>query len=258
MNQSSILQEYSSLVDTTDLTAKVQDLKAKITENAIRIVHQVMPTKVLYLNELFTKTPSFNVDLSAVRNKVVIEVSSSSAENGKNKKRKLNSSEESKDAKMETDGHSVTEPDVEPNPIILEILGILKKEILDLIEVINTVKIWIQLNIPRIEDGNNFGVSIQEETVNELGRAEDSGFAVLESMTKYFVTRAKLVSKVQKYPNILDYRQSVMELDEKEFINLRLCCLDLRNNYAILHDMIIKNLEKIKTPRTSHHNNLML
>jgi hypothetical protein len=72
----------------------------------------------------------------------------------------------------------------------------LKKELLELIEMINVVKLWIQLNIPRIEDGNNFGVSIQEETVNELGRAEDSGFAVLESMTKYFVTRAKLVSKV--------------------------------------------------------------
>jgi len=254
MIQRSILQDSSSVVDTTELSAKVQDLKANITENAIRIVHQVMPTKVLYLNDLFTIMPAFNVDLSAVRKKVVIDVSSSSAENGKNKKRKLNSSEESK----ESDSLPVAEPDVLPNPIILEILSSLKKEILDLIEVINTVKIWIQLNIPRIEDGNNFGVSIQEETVNELGRAEDSGFAVLESVTKYFVTRAKLVSKVQKYPNILDYRQSVMELDEKEFINLRLCCLDLRNNYAILHDMIIKNLEKIKTPRTSHHNNLML
>jgi len=130
---------------------------------------------------------------------------------------------------------------------------VLKKEILGLIEMINTVKIWIQLNIPRIEDGNNFGVSIQEETVNELSRAEDSGFAVLESMTKYFVTRAKLMSKLLKYPTIEDYQQSILELDEKEFINLRLCALDLRNNYTILHDMIIKNLEKLKTPRTSHH-----
>lgn len=51
-------------------------------------------------------------------------------------------------------------------------MNFLKKEILDLIEMINTVKIWIQLNIPRIEDGNNFGVSIQEDTVNELSRAE--------------------------------------------------------------------------------------
>jgi proteasome activator subunit 3 (PA28 gamma) len=72
-------------------------------------------------------------------------------------------------------------------------------------------------------------------------------------MTKYFVTRAKLVSKVLKYPNIQDYRQSVVEVDEKEFINLRMCCMDLRNNYAILHDMIMKNLEKIKMPRSSNH-----
>lgn len=81
-----------------------------------------------------------------------------------------------------------------------------KKELLELVEAITTVKIWIQLNIPRIEDGNNFGVSVQvqpllliiqkEEIINELGRAEDAGFSVLENITKYYVDRAKLVSKV--------------------------------------------------------------
>jgi len=76
-------------------------------------------------------------------------------------------------------------------------MTILKREVLDLIEDAGTVKVWIQLNIPRIEDGNNFGVSIQEETVAELSRAEDAGFSVLESMTKYFLTRAKIVSRVR-------------------------------------------------------------
>eukprot|EP00121_Abeoforma_whisleri_P002313 Awhi_evm1s2070 len=122
-------------------------------------------------------------------------------------------------------------------------------EILQLIEFCNALKIWIQLNIPRIEDGNNFGVSIQEDAVNELARAEDSGFTILESITKYYVSRGKIISKVIKYPQIEDYRQSVVELDEKEYINLRLCCIDLRNNYAILHDLITKNVEKIKKPR---------
>jgi proteasome activator subunit 2 (PA28 beta) len=56
--------------------------------------------------------------------------------------------------------------------LIVGLIAVLKAEILQLIEFIGTVKIWIQLNIPRIEDGNNFGVSIQEETVNELSRAE--------------------------------------------------------------------------------------
>jgi hypothetical protein len=52
------------------------------------------------------------------------------------------------------------------------------------------------LNIPRIEDGNNFGVSVQEEVLNEVGRAEESSFNALDTITKYFVTRAKLVCKV--------------------------------------------------------------
>jgi len=175
----------------------------------------------------------------------------------KGKKRKLNDDKATEESDQQA-SIVVSELEVSSNPILVELLSILKKEVLELIEVINTVKIWIQLNIPRIEDGNNFGVSIQEETVSELGRAEDSGFAVLESMTKYFISRAKLVTRVLKYPNIKDYRQSILELDEKEFINLRLCCLDLRNNYAILHDMIVKNLEKLKTPRTSHHSTLMM
>jgi hypothetical protein len=79
--------------------------------------------------------------------------------------------------------------------IVNHLLALLKREVLDLIEDMGTMKLWIQLNIPRIEDGNNFGVSIQEETVSELSRAEDAGFAVLESMTKYFFSRAKLVSR---------------------------------------------------------------
>eukprot|EP01114_Cavostelium_apophysatum_P019206 TRINITY_DN6125_c0_g1_i1.p1 TRINITY_DN6125_c0_g1~~TRINITY_DN6125_c0_g1_i1.p1 ORF type:complete len:249 (+),score=56.87 TRINITY_DN6125_c0_g1_i1:119-865(+) len=240
--------------DTAEMMRKVQDLKSKVAETAHRIVHHTMPTKVLYLNELYTNNKSFNLAIETIRERSNIETLNvgASDETTRSKKRKLNDETD--------DGRSAaySEAEIPANPVIMDMLGILKKEILELIEVINTVKIWIQLNIPRIEDGNNFGVSIQEETVSELGRAEDSGFAVLESMTKYFITRAKLVSKVIKYPNVKDYRQSVVELDEKEFINLRLCALDLRNNYAILHDMIVKNLEKLKQPRTSHRENLML
>lgn len=37
----------------------------------------------------------------------------------------------------------------------------LKQEVLQAVSNFGAVKIWIQLNIPRIEDGNNFGVGIQ-------------------------------------------------------------------------------------------------
>eukprot|EP01119_Soliformovum_irregulare_P005449 TRINITY_DN1720_c0_g1_i3.p1 TRINITY_DN1720_c0_g1~~TRINITY_DN1720_c0_g1_i3.p1 ORF type:complete len:125 (-),score=39.95 TRINITY_DN1720_c0_g1_i3:171-545(-) len=118
---------------------------------------------------------------------------------------------------------------------------------------IDIVKVWIHLNVPRIEDGNNFGVSIQEETINELGRTEDAGLSILENITKYFLTRGKLITKVAKHPHLEDYKQAVIELDSREFVNLRMCILELRNNYSILWDGINKNLEKLRTPRSTHH-----
>jgi len=239
------MKKESLTPSTDEIKKQVTGLKEAVVEQASKIVHEIMPRKILELNELFTKHETFNADPSSVLKMEGLEFKINPDVQLNSKKRKL----EDEVDPIEKAGLTM----VPCNKIILELLDIIKKEILELIEMINTVKIWIQLNIPRIEDGNNFGVSIQEETVSELSRAEDSGFAVLESMTKYFVTRAKLVTKVLKYPNVEDYRQTVKELDDKEFVNLRFCALDLRNNYAILHDIIMKNLEKLKTPRSSNH-----
>lgn len=67
------------------------------------------------------------------------------------------------------------------------------------------VIVVVQLNIPKVEDGNNFGVSIQEESVNDLAKAEDTSFSLLDGINKYFMTRGKLVSRMGKYPGVKDY-----------------------------------------------------
>lgn len=79
---------------------------------------------------------------------------------------------------------------------------------LELIEMVGAVKLWIQLNVPRIEDGNNFGVAIQEETIQELSQVEDSAFNLCDGV-KYHTARARLMSKVMKYPNVEDYAKVV-------------------------------------------------
>lgn len=43
---------------------------------------------------------------------------------------------------------------------------------------------WVQLLIPRIEDGNNFGVSIQEETVAELRTVEGEAASYLDQISR--------------------------------------------------------------------------
>lgn len=92
---------------------------------------------------------------------------------------------------------------------------------------------------------------MQEEIVGELSRAEDSCFQLLDSIHKYYMSRAKLVSKVLKYPGLADYERGVLELDVKQYTMLRFTCMDIRNTYAVLNDLIAKNLEKINKPRDS-------
>lgn len=50
--------------------------------------------------------------------------------------------------------------------------------------------------IPKIEDGNNFGVSVQEDTLAEIQQVEVEANNYLEQVSRYYVSRAKLVTKV--------------------------------------------------------------
>lgn len=63
---------------------------------------------------------------------------------------------------------------------------------------------------------------------------------------------AKVISKVAKYPHIEDYRRAVEEIDEKECLSLWLVLSEIRNRYCALHDIVLKNLDKIKKPRSSN------
>lgn len=68
----------------------------------------------------------------------------------------------------------------------------------------------------------------------------------------FFFALGKLISKVAKYPHIDDYRRAVQEMDDKEYLSLWLVMAEIRNRYCSLHDIVIKNLDKIKKPRSSN------
>uniref|UniRef100_A0A914CNC5 Proteasome activator complex subunit 3 n=1 Tax=Acrobeloides nanus TaxID=290746 RepID=A0A914CNC5_9BILA len=141
---------------------------------------------------------------------------------------------------------------VKCNMKLAELTSVLRPLLREAVEDVNKIKMWIIFLIPRIEDGNNFGVSIQEEALNEVRTVEAEAASFLDQMSRYFVSRARLVTKVAKYPHVDDYRRAILDMDEKQFINIRLVLMELRNHFATLHDMILKNFEKIKKPRSSH------
>lgn len=223
-------------------TAKLEDFQKGIKQRAERMIHEVMPTKVVELTKVIDEHPFFKTNQSDILPS--FEWADNDEDGGSRKKRKLNG-----DSNEAADGAKRTTL-VPCNKALKDFhQGVLKPEVHKSIECANAVKVWIQLNVPRIEDGDNFGVEVQQEALEEFTRAENSGLAILESLLKYHCNRAKLTSKVLKYPNVDDYKQSVMELDMKEHISTKLCLMDIRNCYATLHDVVMKNYEKLNQPR---------
>lgn len=95
------------------------------------------------------------------------------------------------------------------NAPICDLIKIVKPVIRKLVEDSNLLKMWISFMIPKIEDGNNFGVSVQEDTLAEIQSVESEAAAFFDQISRYFISRAKVVSKVAKYPHIEDYRRAV-------------------------------------------------
>ncbi|XP_026180477.1 proteasome activator complex subunit 3-like isoform X3 [Mastacembelus armatus] len=151
----------------------------------------------------------------------------------KTKKRKLEDRVADESWQGENNTLMIPEWMMKCNNRLVELIERVQPEIRMLIEKCNTVKMWVQLLIPRIEDGKNFGVSIQ--TVTELRTVESEAASYLDQISRYYITRAKFISKIAKYPHV-DYRRTLSEIDEKEYISLKIFVSELRNQYVTLHE----------------------
>ncbi|XP_026217295.1 proteasome activator complex subunit 3-like isoform X1 [Anabas testudineus] len=243
----------------SELKAKVETFREQITSEAENLVANFFPQKLIDLDH-FLEENILNVsDLKEIHSEIQFQLpdpirftNSHDGVDMKPMKRKLEDGVIDGNWRGETEMLVMPEGMMKCNAKLMDLIERVKPEIRTLIEKCNTVKMWIQLLIPRIEDGNNFGVSIQEETVAELRMVESEAASYLDQISRYYITRAQLVSKITKYPHVEDYRRTVSEIDEKEYISLRIIVSELRNQYVALHDMILKNIEKIKKPRSSN------
>ncbi|KAM6957447.1 proteasome activator complex subunit 3-like [Aplochiton taeniatus] len=240
---------------------KVDTFRERITSEAEHLVASFFPKKLLEL-DAFLKEPILNVvDLKDIHSEINFKVpepvlltnSHDGMDMPNSRKRKMEDGVGDENCQGGARVLVLPEGMMKSNRKLVILIERVKPEIRTLIEKCNTVKMWVQLLIPRIEDGNNFGVSIQEETVAELRTVEGEAASYLDQISRYYITRAKLVSKIAKYPHVEDYRITVSEIDEKEYISLKIIVSELRNQYVSLHDMILKNIEKIKKPRSCNN-----
>ncbi|XP_058812014.1 proteasome activator complex subunit 3 [Topomyia yanbarensis] len=245
-----------------DTAKKVQDYKDNLIKKAEDLIIKGFPEKIVKLNDLLS-TPQFaERNFSDVYQDLNIPVPDPIELNNVEVEKPDSEEPGAKRSRLDLSAVSGTKVMVLPsgrvqcNTPICELIKVVKPVIRSLVEDSNLLKMWISFMIPKIEDGNNFGVSIQEDTLAEIQSVETEAAAFFDQISRYFVSRAKVVSKVAKYPHIDDYRRAVQELDEKEFLSLWLVLSEVRNRYCSLHDIVIKNMEKLKKPRSSNAESL--
>ncbi|KAI1283823.1 Proteasome activator complex subunit 3 [Halotydeus destructor] len=236
---------------------EVADFREKIKHDAEALVLKKFPENMLELDKLLLND-KFQLDsLDSVHYDVNIPVPDAAIYNNHSgdqgtKKRKF--SEVAFDTEIVGTKVLVLPNGTAPaNKLLSELIQMVKPKMKQLIEDANLLKMWILFLIPRIEDGNNFGVSIQEDTLSEIRTVESEAAAYFDQISRYYMSRGKIVAKIAKYPHVEDFRNTLNEIDEKEYMSIRLVVCELRNHYATLHDLITKNLEKIKKPRSSNN-----
>ncbi|XP_035578057.1 proteasome activator complex subunit 3-like [Zalophus californianus] len=236
-----------------DVQGKVDSFRARIAQEAEALVSTFFPQK---LSELDSRVQELRLqDLSRIRSVPAPEPPAvpDTAGDGPNRDPPPLQAQSTVKVPALPGGEGRL---LRSNQHLVELIEWVKPEIELLREKCNTVRMWVQLLIPKVEDGNNFGVSIQEDTVDQLWTVESTAASYLRRFSTYYNTRAKLVSKIVKYPQVEDYRRTVAEVDENEYLSVRQILLHVRNQYATLHDVILKNIEKIKTPRSTNTDNL--
>ncbi|PCH34053.1 proteasome activator pa28 REG alpha/beta subunit [Wolfiporia cocos MD-104 SS10] len=142
--------------------------------------------------------------------------------------------------------HAVYPNLVVTNQHLPQVYTVLKTECEALIELCDKVKLWVNLSMPKIEDGDNFGVQIQEGNVTSI---RESAYNIRDARRQGHLARAKISSKIIKYPHVEDYTLALKEHDQKQLYIARQNLNDLRNVYAVLTDILHKNIAKIRSPK---------
>uniref|UniRef100_A0A2K5C1V1 Proteasome activator complex subunit 2 n=1 Tax=Aotus nancymaae TaxID=37293 RepID=A0A2K5C1V1_AOTNA len=192
-------------------------LRQNLFQEAEEFLYRFLPQKIIYLNQLLQED-SLNVH-----------------------------------DEMETDTQEKKEVPtcgfLPGNEKVLSLLTLVKPEVWTLKEKCILVITWIQHLIPKIEDGNDFGVAIQEKVLERMNAVKTTVEAFQTNTSKCFSERGDAMAKASQETPVMDYRAFMHKRDEAAYGELRAVVLDLRAFCAELYRFMSSNLEKTVNPK---------
>uniref|UniRef100_A0A2K5I4W6 Proteasome activator complex subunit 2 n=1 Tax=Colobus angolensis palliatus TaxID=336983 RepID=A0A2K5I4W6_COLAP len=219
---------------------------------AEEFLYRFLPQKIIYLNQLLQEDSLNVADLTSLRAPLDIPIPDPPPKDDEMETDKQEKKEGKRDKRKGLNPLFLTVPKcgfLPGNEKVLSLLALVKPEVWTLKEKCILVITWIQHLIPKIEDGNDFGVAIQEKVLERVNAVKTKVEAFQTTISKYFSERGDAVAKASKETHVMDYRALVHERDEAAYGELRAMVLDLRAFYAELYHIISSNLEKIVNPK---------
>lgn len=240
------------------MDATFEEMKNEMKKTALNTALNVFPKKVFELDSLLKNDPKFNIafdvteslDIIAAEDKPNVE-----HPNGESWSLKRKLSDVNRDDRVDDERTCWVE--AHSNQHLVQMANTLKKELVAFTDSTLGLSMGINLMVPQMGDGNNFGVEIQQEVIDATINAENDVYQRLQQIHIYFSARAELVIKLIKHPNCEDFQCAIFERDRQFHRFARTSIISLRNQYMALHDMVTKNLSKIKEPKSSATNDFL-
>ncbi|XP_056155055.1 proteasome activator complex subunit 2 [Lampris incognitus] len=228
---------------TRDSAVKVENFRQSLYHEAENLFSNHIPLKIARLDGLLKEDALSITNMSSLHAPLDIPIPDPPTPEEEEMETDKNEEDEKKKKKAPKCGF------IKGNEKIVKLLDEVKPEIVALRETIITVACWIQHLIPKIEDGNDFGVAIQEKILERIAAVKTKVEGFQTNINKYFSERGDAVAKASKETHVMDYRSLVHDKDESIYSEIRVIVLDIRGFYAELYDIISKNLEKVTNPK---------
>lgn len=223
-----------------DSQKKVDAFCQQLNTEIDRLFCETIPQKISYLDGLLQDAALW--DMSTVQAPLDIPIPDPPSEE-----------EEMETDKPEGDEKKKKTPPkcgfIPVNERVVKLLGVVRPEVMAIREALSNVTCWIHLQIPKIEDGNDFGVAIQEKILERIAAVQKKLDELPPNMNKYVSERAETIMKASKDAYVMNYRCQVHQKDRDMVMESRVILMDVRSLYTELFDVINKNLDKVTNPK---------
>ncbi|WWC73677.1 uncharacterized protein I206_107649 [Kwoniella pini CBS 10737] len=126
------------------------------------------------------------------------------------------------------------------------------KELEELHMLAQDLKVWLEMEIPVVEDGNSFGADVQAHLISQLTEAYKKSNTMQNGVRAHHGDRLKLATDWAKYPNFEDYAAAIANSDRFDHFLIRSFLRSILQLYAGLLTKFEKNWTKVINPKGTH------